>query len=283
MKNIHVISTDKPSRFWMTRLGNLTRCHDIKPIKEALGNNVNIYITNSEEIKEGDWCIDDRNTLNKIINVSDNGYLMFENGNSVKNTKCKKIILTTDQDLIKDGVQSIDDEFLEWFIKNPSCEKVEVEKAPYDGTKSIDKYWGGEYKIIIPRTTQQVIDEDFAGGLDMGQIIPKEESKYTIKKEYVDDQDAYGYDVLVKKEPKQETLEEVEIRLEKADKYSQGFKNKTEENIAFISFLEGAKWQQERSYSEEEVVHLLKALQLYKLVHTERIDIEEWFEKYKNK
>ena len=36
-------------------------------------------------------------------------------------------------------------------------------------------------------------------------------------------------------------------------------------------------------YTEEEVVHLLKALQLYKLVHTERIDIEEWFEKYKNK
>jgi hypothetical protein len=36
-----------------------------------------------------------------------------------------KIILTTDQDLIKDGVQAIDDEFLEWFVKNPSCEEVE--------------------------------------------------------------------------------------------------------------------------------------------------------------
>jgi flavorubredoxin len=37
-----------------------------------------------------------------------------------------KIILTTDGDLIKDGVQSIDDEFLEWFVENPSCEEVEV-------------------------------------------------------------------------------------------------------------------------------------------------------------
>ena len=30
---------------------------------------------------------------------------------------CKKIILTTDQELIKDGVQSIDDDFLEWFYQ----------------------------------------------------------------------------------------------------------------------------------------------------------------------
>jgi hypothetical protein len=30
----------------------------------------------------------------------------------------QKIILTTDLDLIKDGVQSIDNEFLEWFVKN---------------------------------------------------------------------------------------------------------------------------------------------------------------------
>jgi hypothetical protein len=41
----------------------------------------------------------------------------------IKIIKClkvvaKKIILTTDLDLIKDGVQSIDNEFLEWFVKN---------------------------------------------------------------------------------------------------------------------------------------------------------------------
>jgi hypothetical protein len=28
---------------------------------------------------------------------------------------------------------------------------------------------------IIPKTTQQIIDEDFAGGLNMGQILPKQE------------------------------------------------------------------------------------------------------------
>lgn len=33
--------------------------------------------------------------------------------------------VTTDQSL--DGVQAIDDEFLEWFIKNPSSDMVEIE------------------------------------------------------------------------------------------------------------------------------------------------------------
>jgi hypothetical protein len=57
----------------------------------------------------------------------------------------KKIILTTDQDLIKDGVQAIDVEFLEWFVKNPSCESVKVEGHIYKGQDET------EYKIIIPK------------------------------------------------------------------------------------------------------------------------------------
>jgi len=61
----------------------------------------------------------------------------------------KKIILTTDQNLIKDGVQAIDDEFLEWFVKNPSCEEVKVEGHIYKGQDET------EYKIIIPKEEQK--------------------------------------------------------------------------------------------------------------------------------
>lgn len=32
---------------------------------------------------------------------------------------------------------------------------------------------------IIPKTTQQIIHEDFAGGLNMGQILPKQEISYS--------------------------------------------------------------------------------------------------------
>jgi hypothetical protein len=171
MKNIHVLSTDKKP---IKNVGDLVKDKygDIHIFTKNDGKEygktttkLNIYITSDEDIKEGDWYLD------TVVNVLFKNDKIFLNGLGYK-----KIILTTDQDLIADGLQSIDDEFLEWFIKNPSCEIIEVEKAPYDGTKSIDKYWGGEYKIIIPKPTQQVIDEDFDGGLTMGEIIPKEET-----------------------------------------------------------------------------------------------------------
>lgn len=57
----------------------------------------------------------------------------------------KKIILTTDDQLIKDGVQEINDEFLGCFVKNPNCEEVEVEKYFHEVGDTYD------YEIIIPK------------------------------------------------------------------------------------------------------------------------------------
>jgi hypothetical protein len=115
----------------------------------------NIYITNDEEIKDGDWYANlqskNRNYINRSGNAKFDG--LYDD--------CKKIILTTDQDLIKNGVQTIDDDFLEWFVNNPSCEEVEVVKTRYDGTKSLDKYWSGEYKIIIPKEEAKQDEIDF--------------------------------------------------------------------------------------------------------------------------
>jgi len=95
----------------------------------------NMYITNDEEIKEGDWCIDViHNTICK--RNSDNYRKQY-----------KKIILTTDKDLISDGVQSIDDEFLEWFVENPSCENVEVERWTDYKLKNNEEVIFFNYKI----------------------------------------------------------------------------------------------------------------------------------------
>jgi hypothetical protein len=161
MKNIHLLPTDKPSRLSYvicTEKITLTLFEDeMEKGKRFFPRN--IYITSDEEIKEGNWCIDNRNVLNKIINVSTNGYVMFKNGNSIKNTNSKKIILTTDDRLIKDGVQPIEDYFLEWFVKNPSCEYVEIKKGSYNLSpmeemlekEYVPKGTFDTYKIIIPR------------------------------------------------------------------------------------------------------------------------------------
>jgi hypothetical protein len=114
----------------------------------------NMYITNDEEIKKGDWCIDViHNTICK--RNSDNYRKQY-----------KKIILTTDQDLIKDGVWGIEDGFLEWFVKNPTCEYVELKG----------------YAIILPGEScdcDNMCDackEEVVDGLTMGQIPANEET-----------------------------------------------------------------------------------------------------------
>ena len=136
MKNLHVLPTHKPSRLHFDDKLFLSTIPQISKDINSIVEGRNIYITSDEEIKEGDRFLDTvSNTTHKA-----------ELATGIFNTR-KKIILTTDQDLIKDGVQPIDDEFLEWFVKNPSCEEVEIENG-----------WGLEidietpyHKIIIPQ------------------------------------------------------------------------------------------------------------------------------------
>jgi GR25 family glycosyltransferase involved in LPS biosynthesis len=210
MKNVHLISTDKPSRlYYNTELPNnfIHNANDF-PLHFDLINDkfesLNIYITNSEEIQVGDYYYNER--LHQIFQaIAKSGY------NTVD--KEFKVALTTDQDLIKDGVQVIDDEFLEWFVKNPSCESVEV--------KEFEPIYGHQnnsnsvlYKIIIPSV-----------------------------------------------EPKQETLEEVVNNFKKTDVY-----------------INEIKQEQERSYSEEEVI---KILLTFRAENPRYINL--WFEQFKKK
>jgi len=55
----------------------------------------------------------------------------------------------------------------------------------------------------------------------------------------------------------------------------------------YASFEEGAKWQQERSYSEEEVIKILYEWSMYKIDTAfsdgDVLDYIEWFNKFKKK
>jgi len=169
MKNLHLITTDKPSRLFKNKESNLYsfRKFEDKPLNSNIQNQ-HIHITSDEKIKEGDWFINESNQIEKGIEYYDYKVLSPES---------KKIILTTDQDLIKDGVQAIDDEFLEWFVKNPSCEEVKIEKFHgmntsiaevnfISGDGSLN--WEGrsdlrDYKIIIPKEEpkQKTVEESW--------------------------------------------------------------------------------------------------------------------------
>jgi hypothetical protein len=143
MNNIHILPTDKPSLLYLNiKSSQLCRSYSVTSQGGSVSNR-HIYITSDEEIKEGDWCIDDKYKQPMKY---------FGEGSLLKSSK--KIILTTDQDLIKDGVQKLSDEFLECFVNNPSCEFVEVQKW-FDGLDFL------EYKIIIPKEEpkQETLEE----------------------------------------------------------------------------------------------------------------------------
>ena len=212
MKNIHVLPTDKPSRLAILHNGNLHIGTNFK--KDLNVNPQHIYITSDEEIKEGDW----------FSEKAGRQYPIQWDGKQKLNFHCKKIILTTDQDLIADGVQAITNTFAEWFVNNPSCEEVEVK----DVFKSSPIGFGNAfdyYKIIIPKEE------------------PKQEPC-----------DNCGNEICCCILRKQETLEEA------FNNYvNKKYHSPTEGSMPDLESAKfGAKWQQERMYSDEEVLELLQ-------------------------
>jgi hypothetical protein len=160
-RNCWVIPTDKPSRLFIDD-GILELDSEAIISEDSWIINQNIYITNDEEIKERDLIINlDTNRISKADFKKDilKNYIAKH---------FKKIILTTDQDLIKDGIQAIPDEFLEWFVKNPNCEEVEADYR-YDTNLQpiLDSFGNKVLRIKIPTESENLSQI----------IIPKEEAK----------------------------------------------------------------------------------------------------------
>ena len=182
MKNIFVLPTDKPSRLLQClKVIELLDKKWLSPIGKV---NRNIYITDDSEIKVGDWSYDSRGFVEKV----DESYDL-----EVINALGKKIILTTDPQLIADGVQAIDDNFLEWFVKNPSCESVGFVVENYKEDEWVDDDFGGEiytfeyerYKIIIPQeepkqeTLEEAVNAFKKTNVYTNEIKQKQERSYS--------------------------------------------------------------------------------------------------------
>ena len=158
MRNIFLLPTDKPSSLVLETKNNNLFITTTKDFGTKIMKFQHIYITSDEEI------------TGKIgFNIKENK-IQFFNSHPKYDESGKKIILTTDPQLIADGVQAIDDDFLEWFVKNPSCESVKVERLDtFKKTNEVyvDEIAGGnyyeiikQYKIIIPQeeTKQKACD-----------------------------------------------------------------------------------------------------------------------------
>jgi hypothetical protein len=327
MKNIYLLHTETPSRLFIDLKGKLMFNTDWTEIPIGRINQY-IYITSDEKPKDGDWCFNPK--TNKTTKVGHHGHYGYSS---------KKIILTTDPDLIKEGVQDIKNEFLEWFVNNPSCEEVKILKCPIEGLYTIDlrKFipqqepkqvtnFYEELKKYFENTPRGKILEDWAKSAESDKIGPtvedflkenpcrqinitpqQEPKKYpiggyapgfysckcvTCKKEFIGDKRAVQCEpcaiktINAQEEPKQETLEEAaEIFYPKHKGLTTTATNKI--MLRRAAWIHGAKWMEERMYSEGEVLVLLHKRDKHNLDNPNTFNgwktPKEWFENNKKK
>jgi hypothetical protein len=302
MKNIHILKTDQPSRlifnpshksFCIQKELNGMYINDGKVsgadfwgLEKALNNGFRpqyMYITSDEKIKEGDWYFDGADLVHKKTKYNDS----LVDGNK----QAKKIILTTDGDLIKDGIQAIDDEFLEWFVKNPSCESVEIDFSLVSGSF--------KYKIIIP---QEEPKQDW--------YCPKCQSYVSSESVTFEETHQTCNTSVIIEESKQETLEEAakNYATDMSGDYYEDLSNSFKKGANYMAekyglmeielnhtktllascekALEDRDKKAERMHSEEEVLDLLYIRDLYLLNRDKTKELElptDWFEQFKKK
>jgi hypothetical protein len=243
MKNIHVIPTDKPSRLLYFGTSKELTLH-VNPVTFRVfeRSTQNIYITSDEDPKNKDYYWDENKLKVKRY---------FESRESFPSLLHRfKVILTTDPTLIADGVQSIDDAFLEWFVKNPNCESVEVKEEDYSQKcRECGEYVKRGY--ICNRGCFMKSGNFIPTNKNIKYkiIIPQEEPKTNLDRlpfpELVKEFAEYYENVPLVEKPKQETFEEA------AEKYAESkSSNFTFRTTHIRDFKAGAKWQAERMYIE---------------------------------
>lgn len=298
-RNLWVIQLNKPSRLWSNSLKRKYEL-EIEPIINPNAT-VHIYITCDEDIKIGDWIF-----YTSAIGVCKT--TVSSKGLEQEGIPAKKIILTTDQDLIANGVQKVPEDFLLWFVKNPNCEYIETEyfckscgitsNEPFGKCHESHKHCSCEirlvtdnYKLPQEEPKQETLQDKIyqAIGLSANKEGIINQALATIK--------VMG--ILKNHMSNKETIEETAENLYPIiikpilDTYDDGVSNKIgEEDInedRRMSFIEGAKWQAERMYSEKDLMEAfdagydLNTWEQLKIPNDERdyLDFKEWLDQFK--
>jgi hypothetical protein len=271
-KNLWLLPIDKASRLVIYENNDFILLNRYEPswIETNFNRtNQHIYITSDEEIKEKDW----------VLNISNNKIFKQDNSKYDGYTLSfyKKIILTTDQDLIKDGIQAIDDEFLEWFVKNPSCELVDIGTSLLDGKDGYGYY--GKYKIIIPSKEPinhpNILSNSLTNKVNKQEKSMKDTAEELAEIAIILTNNSANY---------QETLEEVAEKQCEVEGWGL-YEGLSEQCAIKNSFKAGAIWQQEQDkkmYSEEDMKQAFHVGRLY-LGREGDTNFEQFIEEFKNK
>ena len=203
MKNIHIIPTDKPSRLHFdSKLFISPKIQLRKSINSIVGGR-NIYITSDENVKDSEYGIclnlvkEGFKAEQAVFKMDTEQRYSMEFLGGQEKAQVFKVILTTDQNLIKDSVQPIDNEFLQWFVNNPDCEEVKVKRGKMKLNVDGEEYGFPDmslYKIIIPeKESKQVCEHDIVTkyGVVECQNCGIEESEILKAKQMYSEEEVY--------------------------------------------------------------------------------------------
>jgi hypothetical protein len=113
MKNIFLIPTENSSR--LSIKDGILILHR----QQWRKGTQNLHITSDSKFVRDEYITDGIEVMKATPKLVDAQGL-------VDSRDWKKILMTTDPELIKDGVYPIGEEFLKWFVENSTCFKVEV-------------------------------------------------------------------------------------------------------------------------------------------------------------
>lgn len=219
---------------------------------------VDIYITNDEKFVRNEWITDG-------IEVIEATPKLVNSQGLVNRRDWRKIVLTTDRDLIEDGVNVIGDTFIEWFRNNQDCTFVDVEK-----------FHGINTSIAEVNTVSGDGSLNWQGRNDLRDYkinIPGE-----IKlKDVFNDEKRQGVKELIDKHKTIEGAFEMFMNKNFSGQLTKGFV------LGAMKF--GVKWQQEQdknTYTLDEVLEVFEQFQTHLPFHYEFL-VKEHLQILKNK
>jgi len=243
--DVVMLPTDKYSSIVRStsKYGGLFKSEYYSPMKNMGDSYQHLYILSNEEIKEGDFWFDGTQIRNNYSLHKIDGF-------------DRKIIATTDSSLTKEmycvssgkyqePLPQIPQQFIEYYIseynKDNVISKVLVEVNPYKYSATMPEnfmdYIEPGKGLPIIKGTEKVIEWKL-------KLNQNNEISILIEKcEYMKEVGCIKDICICNTGPKQETLEEAaKIHL-----------NSGKIPNDYQSFIQGSKWQAERSYSKEEV------------------------------
>ena len=207
---------------------------------DYIGINQHLYIISDDEIKEGDWFINDLNQIKKCTSRDTEGYIDFEGGFNTKPSSCKKIIATTDTSL-----------------GNYIWKQTNKKAKPYNVQQNIETT--KKVFIPLPQPSQQFI-EKFIEEYNRGNVITDVLIEYELisNEEYFGntvnpDDDVPYFDEKLKINPKNNTITIKKVKdswnreevIEFGNKVKEYCKDGWKEETLHRVFFEWDKWVEE--------------------------------------